>query len=93
MTSRPPVIGTGGSPPQSVESITRIAQDYEYDSAVPLKYWLRSAASLIQEVSCNVVIPFNHEYEANSSSLNRHKSTSTKAVTNKHISSFSDMPN
>lgn len=50
MTSRPPVIGTAGSPPQSVEKITRIAQDYEYNPAVPLRYWLRTAATLNREV-------------------------------------------
>lgn len=37
-------------PPQSVEKITRIAQDYEYNPLIPLRYWLRSAATLIREV-------------------------------------------
>lgn len=51
MASRMSVVGSGGSPPQSVEKITRIAQDYEYNAAVPLRYWLRTAATLVREVS------------------------------------------
>lgn len=51
MASRSSVVGSEGSPPQSVEKITRIAQDYEYNAAVPLRYWLRTAATLVREVS------------------------------------------
>lgn len=40
----------GGSPPQAVNKITKIAQDYQYNAAVPLKYWLRTAATLMREV-------------------------------------------
>lgn len=40
----------GASPPHSVKDITRIAQDYEYNPSVPLRYWLRSAATLMKEV-------------------------------------------
>ncbi|CDM31966.1 hypothetical protein DTO013E5_9636 [Penicillium roqueforti] len=39
----------GGTAPQSVEHITRIAQNYEYNSSVPLRYWLRTAATLLRE--------------------------------------------
>ncbi|KAJ5797684.1 uncharacterized protein N7503_006980 [Penicillium pulvis] len=39
----------GGSPPQAVNKITKIAQDYQYNAAVPLKYWLRTAATLMRE--------------------------------------------
>ncbi|KAN0073878.1 endosome-associated ubiquitin isopeptidase [Elaphomyces granulatus] len=35
--------------PQSVEQITRMAQDYEYNQLIPLRYWLRTARSLIKE--------------------------------------------
>ena len=42
--------GGGPSTPHSVESITRMAQDYEYNSNIPLKNWLRSAATLSREV-------------------------------------------
>ncbi|KAJ5334923.1 JAB1/Mov34/MPN/PAD-1 [Penicillium brevicompactum] len=42
-------IPTGGTAPQSVESITRIAQVYEYNSSVALRYWLRTAATLLRE--------------------------------------------
>jgi hypothetical protein len=50
MASNISAVGTGGSPPQSVENITKIAQDYDYNAAVPLRYWLRTAATLIREV-------------------------------------------
>ncbi|KAL5365723.1 hypothetical protein BJX96DRAFT_159614 [Aspergillus floccosus] len=39
----------GASPPHSVKDITRIAQDYEYNPSIPLRYWLRSAATLVKE--------------------------------------------
>ncbi|KAH8693982.1 putative endosome-associated ubiquitin isopeptidase [Talaromyces proteolyticus] len=35
--------------PHNVEQITRIAQDYEYNPAIALKYWLRTANSLVKE--------------------------------------------
>lgn len=47
-TNLPP---PSGSPPQSVEKITQIAQDYEYQPSVPLRYWLRTAATLVREAS------------------------------------------
>ncbi|RAK78570.1 putative endosome-associated ubiquitin isopeptidase (AmsH) [Aspergillus fijiensis CBS 313.89] len=45
----PPTAGAGVLPPQSVESITRLAQDYEYNPSIPLRYWLRTASTLIRE--------------------------------------------
>jgi STAM-binding protein len=51
MASNIPAVSTVGSPPQSVESITKTAQDYEYNESVPLRYWLRTAATLLREVS------------------------------------------
>ncbi|CEL07397.1 Putative SMAD6 interacting protein AMSH [Aspergillus calidoustus] len=45
--SSPP--STGSSAPQSVEKISRLAQDYKFDPAVPLRYWLRTAATLVRE--------------------------------------------
>jgi hypothetical protein len=38
------------SAPHNVEQITRLAQDYEYNPNIPLKYWLRTANSLVKEV-------------------------------------------
>ncbi|KAL4926929.1 putative endosome-associated ubiquitin isopeptidase (AmsH) [Aspergillus undulatus] len=49
MTSLPPPPSTGASAPQSVERISRLAQDYKFDPAVPLRYWLRTAATLVRE--------------------------------------------
>ena len=40
----------GSSVPHNVEQITRLAQDYEYNPNIPLKYWLRTANSLVKEV-------------------------------------------
>ncbi|KAL4949182.1 hypothetical protein BDW69DRAFT_174962 [Aspergillus filifer] len=45
--SSPPSMGA--SAPQSVEKISRLAQDYKFNPAVPLRYWLRTAATLIRE--------------------------------------------
>lgn len=36
--------------PRNVEQITKVASEYEYDAAYPLRYWLRTAAALIKEV-------------------------------------------
>lgn len=51
--------------PRSVEQITKVAQDYEYDAAVPLKYWLRTASALLKEVSHSMKVAIrtlaNHE--------------------------------
>ena len=51
------MIPTGGTPPQSVENITRIAQNYEYSSSVPLRYWMRTAATLLREVGFLLPVP------------------------------------
>ncbi|KAL2835072.1 hypothetical protein BDW59DRAFT_137059 [Aspergillus cavernicola] len=45
--SSPPA--TGASAPQSVEKISRLAQDYKFNPLVPLRYWLRTAATLVRE--------------------------------------------
>ncbi|RDW86728.1 putative endosome-associated ubiquitin isopeptidase (AmsH) [Aspergillus mulundensis] len=39
----------GASAPQSVEKISRLAQDYKFNPAVPLRYWLRTAGTLMRE--------------------------------------------
>ena len=38
-------------PPRNVQHITEAAQDYEYDAGIPLRYWLRSAQAMLQEVN------------------------------------------
>ncbi|KAL4779827.1 hypothetical protein BJX76DRAFT_67738 [Aspergillus varians] len=45
--SSPPM--SGASAPQSVEEISRLAQDYKFNPSVPLRYWLRTAATLVRE--------------------------------------------
>jgi hypothetical protein len=37
--------------PRNVQQITKAAQEYEYDAGVPMRYWLRTAAALVKEVS------------------------------------------
>lgn len=49
-SQQPAFAGSDFSVPMSVEQITRMAQDYEYNPMIPLRYWLRSAASLLKEV-------------------------------------------
>jgi STAM-binding protein len=36
--------------PMPVEQITKEAQTYDYNPLIPLKYWLRSAGTLVKEV-------------------------------------------
>lgn len=38
-------------PPLSIEQIAKRASEYDFDPLVPLRYWLRSATSLVKEVS------------------------------------------
>ena len=49
----PPDSGVG-VPPQSVEAITQTAQDYEYNPQISLRNWLRTASTLIREVSSSI---------------------------------------
>jgi STAM-binding protein len=36
--------------PMSVERIVEEAQNFEYNPLIPLKYWLRTASTLLKEV-------------------------------------------
>ncbi len=36
--------------PMSIAEITRRAEDFEYNPFVPLRYWLRTADTLLKEV-------------------------------------------
>ena len=38
------------SKPMSVELIVKKAQNYDYNPLIPLKYWLRTAGTLLKEV-------------------------------------------
>lgn len=38
------------SRPKSVEDIVKEAQNYDYNPLIPLKYWLRTAGTLLKEV-------------------------------------------
>ena len=37
--------------PLNVEQIAKEAQNFDYNPLIPLKYWLRSAGTLLKEVS------------------------------------------
>lgn len=43
-------IDRGFSSPHNVEQIARMAQEYEYNPLIPLRYWLRTARTLVNEV-------------------------------------------
>lgn len=38
------------SKPMSVEQIVKSAQSYDFNPLIPLKYWLRTASTLLKEV-------------------------------------------
>ena len=40
----------GASRPLSVEQIVNKAQNFDYNPLIPLKYWLRTAGTLLKEV-------------------------------------------
>jgi hypothetical protein len=74
-------------PPRNVQQITKAAQDYEYDAQVPLKYWLRSAQAMLQEVACP-----SHDARTSTDALRRQKSIYEKATKRQPTSFCSDMP-
>lgn len=41
---------TGPSRPLNVEQIVNKAQNFDYNPLIPLKYWLRTAGTLLKEV-------------------------------------------
>ena len=89
-TNLPP---PSGSPPQSVEKITQIAQDYEYNPSVPLRYWLRTAATLVREVSgASPAIFSNISLLTEIGGLNRLTFTNEKDMTSRPIYFCSDTP-
>ena len=42
--------GTAPSRPLNVEQIVNKAQNFDYNPLIPLKYWLRTAGTLLKEV-------------------------------------------
>ena len=42
---------TGPSRPLNVEQIVQKAQNFDYNPLIPLKYWLRTAGTLLKEVN------------------------------------------
>jgi len=38
------------SRPMNVEQVVKKAQNFEYNPLIPLKYWLRTASTLLKEV-------------------------------------------
>ena len=45
---------TGPSRPLNVEQIVKKAQNFDYNPLIPLKYWLRTAGTLLKEVNAIV---------------------------------------
>ena len=41
---------TAPSRPLNVEQIVKKAQNFDYNPLIPLKYWLRTAGTLLKEV-------------------------------------------
>lgn len=72
--------------PMSVEDIAKDASIYDYNPVVPLKYWLRSAASLAKEVhrACD-------DTALDRLTNRRQRYISMKAMSNKLIFSSSDI--
>ena len=44
---------TGLSRPLNVEQIVGKAQNFDYNPLIPLKYWLRTAGTLLKEVNAS----------------------------------------
>lgn len=47
-------VSSSKGPPKSVAEITQNASQYDFDALIPLKYWLRSAAAMLRQVSCTI---------------------------------------
>lgn len=44
--------------PMNVEQIVKKAQSYEYNPLIALKYWLRTAGTLLKEVRLPAHVPY-----------------------------------
>ena len=52
---------TGPSRPMNVEQIVTKAQNFDYNPLIPLKYWFRTAATLLKEawdLAWNIYNPY-----------------------------------
>ena len=49
--AQPTTEETGSLRPLNVEQIVRKAQSFDYNPLIPLKYWLRTAGTLLKEVN------------------------------------------
>jgi len=73
--------------PRSVEEITKAAQSYEYSAVVPLRYWLRTAGTMLKEVIHFIPSPSFPGLIV----LPRQKFTIAKAMTSKPTCYYSVM--
>ena len=48
------------SRPMNVEQVVLKAQNYDYNPLIPLKYWLRTAGTLLKEVTVTATLPQVH---------------------------------
>ena len=58
MTANTSDNGLGLSSPMNVEQIVKRAQNFDYNPSIPLKYWLRTAGTLVKEVGHTVRFMF-----------------------------------
>ena len=72
--------------PLSAREISDRALDYEYDTDVPLKYWLRTTGTLQREVRPSFLLALRLQL-----TRFRRRSTSEKEMTSRRISCFYDM--
>jgi hypothetical protein len=64
--------------PMNIKEIAAKAQDFEFNPFIALKYWIRTADTLYREV---IALGRRKDY----ADMIRHKSTSTKTMTSRHI--------
>ena len=73
------------SKPMSVKEISVKAEDFDFNPFIPMKYWFRTADTLLREVGAFSGL------EASLVNMRRRKSTNKKKVINKPTSSSCDM--
>lgn len=51
-------VGPYRAPPMSIKEIADKAVDFDYNPLIPLRYWLRTADTLLKEVCFLNLLPF-----------------------------------
>lgn len=56
------ITGSSDAAPLSIQEIAKKATDFEYNPLIPLRYWFRTADTLLKEVWLRRLLSVGYEY-------------------------------